>query len=170
MKRLLCLILCLMLPLCALAEEIAPLSEEDFTLTIGETVYPLGEDPAPLLAALETLTGAPLTMAESISCMFDGMDREYENEAVLVGTYPIGKNGGDAIESVWVCTDDLATQRGATIGMTREEITALYGEDYFLDWTTMVYSTGVLEPQIMFILDEDLQVVESWMLFRSTTA
>ena len=169
MKKLFYLMICLMLPLAALAEA-APLSEEDLRLTVGETTFALGEEAAPLVAALEELTGAPLAMTETVSCMFDGMDREFANDAVLVGTYPIGVNGGDVIESVWVGTDALKTERGAMVGMTREEIEALYGADYFLDWTTMVYSLGVLEPQIMFILDEDLQAVESWMLFRGTSA
>lgn len=170
MKKLICLLLCLMMPLMALAEDIAPLTADDLILTVGEETFALGEDAAPLVEALAVLTGAPLTMSESTSCMFDGKDREFENEAVLVGTYPIGKDGGDATESVTVFTDALMTARGAVVGMTREEIEALYGADYFLDWTTMVYSLGVLEPQIMFILDADLNVVESWMVFRSTTA
>ena len=169
MKKLLCLLLCLMLPLAALAEA-APLTAEDFIVTVeGESFLP-GQDAAPLVSALEALTGAPLNMAVTASCMFDGMDCEYFNDAVLVGTYPIGEDGGDVIESVMVFTDALATERGAVVGMTRAEIEALYGDDYFLDWDTMIYSLGELEPQIMFTLDLDTDVVISWMLLRNTVA
>ena len=168
MKKLLCLMICLMLPLAALAEA-APLSGEDLRLTVGETTFALGEDAAPLVAALEELTGAPLAMTETVSCMFDGMDREFANDEVLVGTYPIGVGGADVTESVMVFTDALATARGAAVGMTKAEIEALYGMDYFLDWDTMIYSLGELEPQIMFTLDLDTGVVVSWMLFRSTS-
>ena len=170
MKKLLCLLLCLLLPFAALAEDIAPLSEEDFLLTVGEDVYPLGEDAAALLAALEALTGEPLAMTESISCMFDGMDREFENEAVLVGTYPIGTDGGDVSESVMVFTDALTTARGAAIGMTRADIEALYGADYLLDWDQMVYSLDEIGPQLIFILDLETDAVVGWMLLRGTVA
>ena len=169
MKKLLCLLLCLTLPLAALAEA-ATLTNEDFTLTVGDTAYALGEDAAALVTALEALTGAPLDMTESVSCMFDGMDREFANDAVLVGTYPIGVGGADVTESVLVFTEALTTARGAAVGMTRAEIEELYGADYFLDWDTMIYSLGALEPQIMFTLDLDTDVVVSWMLFRSTSA
>ena len=169
MKKLLCLLLCLLLPLAALAEA-KSLSAEDFIITVEGTGYLPGEDAAPLVAALEALTGAPLEMVETISCMFSGMDREFSNDAVLVGTYPIGEAGSDVIESVMVFTDALATERGAVVGMTRAEIEALYGNDYFLDWDTMIYSLGELEPQIMFTLDLDTDVVVSWMLLRNTVA
>lgn len=172
MKKLLCLLLCLMLPLAALAEEIAPLSEEDFTLTVGETAHALGEDAAAMVAALEELIGAPLAIAETTSCMFDGMDREFGDwETVLVGTYPIGPGKSDVVESVTVAIDALTTARGASVGMTKEEIEALYGTDYFLDWDTMIYSLGEFDPQLMFILDPDTRtVVVAWMLLRGTVA
>ena len=170
MKKLLCLLLCLLLPFAALAEEIAPLSADDFILTVGDAAFALGEDAAPLVEALEALTGAPLEMTETVSCMFSGMDREFAGDAVLVGTYPIGADGGDVAESVMVFTDVLATARGAAVGMTREDIEALYGTDYFLDWDTMVYSLGELEPQLMFTLDLETGAVVSWMLLRNTVA
>lgn len=169
MKKLLCLLICLALPLAALAEA-ASLSSEDFILAVGDADYTLGEDAAALVAALETLTGAPLGMVETVSCMFSGMDREFANDAVLVGTYPIGADGGDVTESVMVFTDALTTVRGAAVGMTRAQIEELYGADYFLDWDTMIYSLGELEPQLMFTLDLETGVVVSWMLLRNTVA
>ena len=169
MKKLLCLLICLTLPLTALAEAAAPLTEEDFALTVGETAYALGGDAAALVAALEALT-APMDKTETVSCMFDGMDREFENEAVLVGTYPIGADGSDVVESVMVFTDALTTARGAAVGMTREDIEAFYGEDYILDWDTMIYSLGEIGPQLMFILDLDTDAVVAWMLLRGTVA
>ena len=168
MKKLICWLVCLMLPLSALAEA-APLSAEDFVLTIGETVYLLGEEAAPMVAALEALT-APMDKTETVSCMFDGMDREFANDAVLVGTYPIGVGGGDVVESVMAFTDALTTARGAAVGMTQAEIEALYGTDYVLDWDTMIYALGELEPQLMFTLDLDTGVVVAWMLLRNTVA
>ena len=170
MKKLACLLLCLMLPFAAMSESAAPLTDEDFTLLIGETVCALGEEPADLVAALEALTGEPLTITESVSCMFDGTDREFENEAAVVGTYPIGPDGGDAVESVIVFTDAIGTVRGATVGMTKADIEALYGADYFLDWDQMVYSAGEWEPQLIFILDLETETVVGWMLLRNTVA
>ena len=170
MKKLICLLLCLLLPLAALAEAAAPLTAADFTLTAGENVLVLGSGAALWLEALEALTGTPLDKTETVSCMFDGMDREYANDAVIVGTYPIGEGGGDAVESVIVFTDALRTARGAAVGMAQEEIEALYGDDYFLDWDTMIYSQGMLEPQLMFTLDLESGAVISWMLLRNTVS
>ena len=162
MKKLLCLLLCLALPLAALAET-APLTEDDFVLTVDGTAYALGENPEALLAALEALTGAPLAMTESVSCMFDGMDREYENEAVLVGTYPIG---GEVSESIIVSTDALTTARGAMVGMTTADIEALYGEPDLLDWDTMLYyllGAPDHEPYLIFGFDLDTGVITYWI-------
>lgn len=173
MKKLLALFICLMLPLAALAEEIAPLSGEDLTLTVGEAVYTLGGDAAALVEALEALTGEPLVMTESVSCMFEGMDREFENEAVLVGAYPIGPGGSDVLESVMVFADTLVTARGAAVGMTKAEIEALYGMAYELDWNEMVYSLPGEpdhEPVLIFVLDLETDEVVSWMLLRGTMA
>ena len=171
MKKLLALLICLMLPFAALAEEIAPLSDEDLTLWVGESVYSLGEEAAALVEALEALTGAPLAMTESISCMFDGMDREFENEAVLVGTYPIGVGGSDVVESVMVFADVLTTARGAAVGMTKADIEALYGTEYDLDWNEMAYflpGEPDHEPMLIFILDLETDEVVGWMLLRGT--
>lgn len=173
MKKLLCLLLCL-LPLCALAEEIPPLPEEDFVLTIGDTAYTLGEDATALLAALEELTGKSLLTDEAISCMFDGMDREFmiredDVDIVVVGTYPIGRNGGDVSESVIVSTDILATARGAIVGMTTEDIEALYGEPALRDHDALIYQgpeASDHQPYLIFGFDVDTNVITYWIVGR----
>ena len=168
MKKLLCLLLCLALPLCALAEDVAPLPDVDFTLmTIGDTVFYLGNDAALLLSALEALTGEPLAMSESESCMFDGMDREYENSHVVVGTYPVGKDGGDVSESVIVYTDALMTARGATVGMTTGDIEALYGEPGLRDPEALLYQgeeSSNHQPYLIFGFDPDTDEITYWIL------
>ena len=170
MKRILCLLLCLLWPLAALAEEIAPLTAEDFTLAAGDQVLALGVDAGPWLEILEEMTGMPFDKTETVSCMFSGMDREYANDALIIGTYPLGADGADVLESVIVLTDAFTTARGAAVGMARAEIEALYGDDYFLDWDTMIYSNGLLEPQLMFTFDLDTEEVVSWMLLRNTVS
>lgn len=170
MKKLLCLMLCLMMPFAALAEADNPLSADDFALTVNDTVYNLayGLNAAELVGVLESHTGAPLAMTETISCMFSGMDREYANDAVVLGTYPIGTDGGDLVESIIVLSDAFITDRGAMVGMSKAEVEALYGTDYVLDWDQMIYSLGEMEPQLIFVIDLNTNVVTSWMMLRNT--
>ena len=51
--------------------------------------------------------------------------------------------------------------------MTRDEIVALYGNDYILDYDTMIYELYPGGPQLSFIFEGDS--VSAWMLFRNTS-
>ena len=62
---------------------------------------------------------------------------------------------------------EVTTFRGAKVGMTLEEITAIYGENYALDYDTAFYANGDLEPQIMFFFDMETWECIGWMLFRN---
>ena len=173
MKKLIALLLTLLLVLPALAETL-PLTEADFTLRLSEEAdapaYPIGEDAAALLAALEAYTGAPVAMTfEDTDCMLPGMTREYltADEMFVVATRPLpGDPDANTVESVMVITPEIATHRGARVGMTLAEIEAFYGVDYALDWDTAVYGDA-FGPQIFFFFDTETWTCIGWMLFRN---
>lgn len=173
MKKLIALLLTLLLAFPALAETL-PLTEADFTLRLSDEAdapaYPIGEDAAGLLAALEAHTGAPVAMTfEDADCMLPGMTREYltADELFVVATRPLpGDPAANTVESVMVIAPDVATHRGARVGMTLAEIEALYGTEYALDWDTVVYGDA-FGPQIFFFFDTEAWTCVGWMLFRN---
>lgn len=174
MKKLLALLLILLLALPALADMPA-LTTEDFTLRLTEgedaATYRPGDDAAALLAGLKACTGAPVVMTfEDADCMLPGMTREYvtADEMIIVATRPLpGDAAANTVESVMVLTPEVATHRGARVGMTLADVEALYGTDYALDFDTVVYTNGEFEPQILFFFDLDTWTVTGWMLFRN---
>lgn len=174
MKKLIALLLTLLLTIPALAEA-SLLTQEDFTLRLAEEadapIYRIGDDASALLTGLEACTGAPVPMTfEDADCMLPGMTREYvtADEMIIVATRPLpGDPKANTIESVMVLTPELATHRGARVGMTLAEVEALYGTDYTLDFDTLVYANGEFEPQLIFFFDMDTWTVNGWMLFRN---
>lgn len=174
MRKLICLLLALLLAAPALAQE-AVLNGADLTWRLsGEAdapVFTIGEAAQPLLDALAAHTGAPVEMTfEDQDCMLPGLTREYQTADGLfvLATRPLpGKPEANTLESFMVLTPEVATNRGARVGMSLEEITALYGTDYQLDYDTVFYSNGPLEPQLLFFFDTETWTVMAWLLLRN---
>ncbi|MBQ8080863.1 MAG: hypothetical protein IJ240_03080 [Clostridia bacterium] len=148
---------------CALA---GALTEEDLVWTLNGQRFRLGDGAETLVGAMREEFGE-ITVTEAQSCMFAGLDREYDAGGAVAGTYPSGKNGAEALETVIVMDAGYPTERGARVGMTRDEIVALYGNDYILDYDTMIYELYPGGPQLSFIFEGDS--VSAWMLFRNTS-
>lgn len=174
MKKLFCMLLALVLAVPALAQE-PVLTAEDFTLRLSDAedapVFTIGEAAEPLLTALEAFTGAPVALTfEDQDCMLPGLTREYltADEMFVLATRPLpGDPQANTLESVMVLTPQVATSRGARVGMTLEEITALYGAEYQLDYDTVFYSNGDFEPQLLFFFDTETWTVTAWLLLRN---
>lgn len=170
MGKLLALLLCCLLPVIALAE--APgLGEDDFAFRVGEDAYRLGDIAEPFLDAIEERYGL-LTVTEADSCMFTGKDKEYAGEELLIATYPIGPNGEDVIETIFVVAGAHETARGISIGATREAVIAAYGEGYTIDYDQMIYAMGdpLTEPLLVFVFDLGSDTVISFYMIRNTIA
>lgn len=174
MKKLLLLLLMLCLVPAALADE-AVLTEEDFifrlSLEEGAPAFRPGEEADGLLKAIEKHTGTAMLLTfEDQDCMLPGMTREYTapDESLVLATRPLPGNAkANTLETIQVLTEEYATFRGARVGMTLEEIAALYGETYTLDYDTAFYANGPLEPQILFFFDVETWKCLGWMLFRN---
>lgn len=165
-KSIICLVVvCL---LCAgVAYAGAPLEETDFVFAYGDQEFALGGPAQALLDAV-----GDMNMFEADSCMFDGKDREYENDELVLATYPIGPGGADQLETVLVIGGAHQTARAIGIGSTRAEVEAVYGTDYTLDYDQMVYAMGdpLTAPLLMFTLDLDTDTVVAFALMRNTGA
>jgi hypothetical protein len=85
-----------------------------------------------------TALGEPATYFEAASCAFEGLDKIYTYDHFEVDTYPEGNK--DLVSAVLLLDDLVTTPEGAYIGQTQAEIEAIYGTDYEMKGTAMVYT------------------------------
>lgn len=163
------LALALMLGLAALAETTLPLSETDFEFFFEGETYALDTPAADLLKRLKQ-AGVKLAVTEADSCLFEGKDKEYLSEELLVGTLPKGEKGEDIIETIMVLMGNHLTSRGIGIGSTREDILKAYGEPTLLDYNLLIYSLFDHQDsaQLVFELDLAQDLVQSYYYFLNT--
>ena len=83
--------------------------------------------------------GEPDDMYSSPSCLYDGDDKTFIFGYVTIFTYPDGDK--DKVLEVIADTDEATTPKGLKIGMTYEEVEALYGKGEF-DGISLKYTDG----------------------------
>lgn len=106
---------------------------EDISLTVsGVTVTTDSAVPA-LLDAF----GSDYTYAEAISCVYTGMDKTYQYPSVTIYTYPDGEE--DRLMEL-CCTADVTTARGISLGASRQDVEAAYGQCPSKTGSLMTYS------------------------------
>lgn len=164
MKKWLCALLCLLVPLCCCAE----ITPDDLCLPLEGEYYALGEDVTLLLAKVTEMFGSAPLEQRSPSCMFEGEDVEYSNDALYIGTYPIG--GKDVIESVMVIAEGIPTTRGIAVGSTMQAVIDAYGTNYTTDFDQMIYRVGAPgeAPEVVFILNQDELTVATYYIILNT--
>lgn len=118
---------------CACGEK-ASFSKDDLAVTIDGKNYGLRIDSADVLDVL----GTDYDYSEVISCVYDGQDKTYEYEHIILSTVPV--DGKDLVEVYTLKDNTYSTAAGAKVGMTKDEILAIYGDQYFDDGY-MTYST-----------------------------
>lgn len=159
------------LPLSALSTDTAPapLSADDFIFTFGDNIVRLHSPAQPFVKMVEASMGA-LDMIECEACLFSGMDREYSNDEIVFATYPNGPAGSDMIESILIIGGGWKTARGIGIGASTDEVAAVYGDKYILDYNEMRYMTDEIgeAPMIVFTFDLDTKAVTSFFLMNNT--
>jgi len=97
--------------------------------------------------------------SESISCAYNGLDKIYDfsDSGFVVYTYPDGNK--DYVLEVSVSSEDIKQQDGKVfVGMSKEELIALYGEDYTEDGDVLTYN--VKDEQTMYFLVDRDKVIE----------
>ena len=158
------LLLLLMLCLMPLSSALA-LEKTDIVFTFDEQVYIPGDEPTALLRALEAHFGKGKE-TQTASCLFTGMDKEFDFGDIIVGTYPMGKNGADVIESIIVFQGEWPTVRGIAIGATLEDVEKAYGNDYTLAYDQLTYCLGdpLTDPALTFFLDLETKTVLGYFL------
>ena len=93
--------------------------------------------------------GDGYTYFEAPSCAYEGMDKVYTYNSIVVRSYT--RDGADYIAAVELKDDTVATAEGIRIGSTEEEVTAAYGEDGQPGTAGIEYTLG--DSFISFIFD-----------------
>lgn len=78
-------------------------------------------------ASVKDLLGEAISYSESKSCLYEGYDKTYTYEDVIIITYPI--DGNEKIASITILSDEVNHNIKASIGDTLEELKSYYGED-----------------------------------------
>lgn len=125
----------------------APEKGAAFSFAADGAEITVNENMADVLAAL----GEPQSYFEAESCAFEGLDKTYTYAGFVITTYPDGER--DFINSIRLTDDSAATQEGAYIGCTADQVRELYGDAGDSLISALSYTNG--DTTLNFILDGD---------------
>ena len=103
--------------------------EKDFTLSVAGMDVKLLDDAAPLLAAL----GEPERVAEDDpSGCWTNLIKGYYYPSIWVST-AFDKDGTEKIDSLFIRDTSIPLYKGITVGSSKEDLIAAYGEPTYAD-------------------------------------
>ena len=73
--------------------------------------------------------GEPKSYYESASCAFEGMDKTYTYDSIIIDTYPDGEH--DYVYRFWFMDDMVQTTEGIKIGDSSDAVAAAYGAETY---------------------------------------
>ena len=100
----------------------ASFSDSDLILNIGGDSYTCA-------VGIDTVTGAlgeAYEYAEGLSCAYDGLDKTFTYEEATFYTNPMER--GDTVSEIYTESADVTTSKGITVGATKDEVLAAYGD------------------------------------------
>lgn len=131
-------------------QEDAAAAPSGFVFTVKGFTVQMGEAAASVVEAL----GEPVNYFEAPSCAFDGLDKIYCYSGFEIYTFPI--DDIDFISSINLTDDSVSTSERVYLGMTFENMTDIYGEDYVQSFGQYTYS---LDDSTLAFLIEDGVIV-----------
>lgn len=126
------------------------------TIKIGNAELACGVE---MSKVLDAFSDYEYEYSESISCAYNGLDKiyDYTNEGFCIYTYPVEDK--DFILEIVVTSEDIKQADGKVyVGMSKDEVIALYGEDFTQDGDCITYVVKD-EQTAYFMLYED-KVIE----------
>ncbi|MBQ7248307.1 MAG: hypothetical protein IJS22_09500 [Lachnospiraceae bacterium] len=102
-------------------------------------------------AAIVEALGEPKNYVETPSCAFNGLDKEYNYGSFILYTYPM--DDVDYVLQVVLMDDLVSTAEGVSIGSSRDQVTAAYGDGAKTVGTGLEYDKG--DCQLTFVMDGD---------------
>lgn len=94
--------------------------------------------------------GEPLDIQNAPSCHYDGNDTIYAYEGFTLYAYQDGEENNLYI--IELLNENVQTPQGSKVGMTKDEVIALHGEDYTFEGTILSYEKD--DMSIEFTIDE----------------
>lgn len=128
----------------------APKAGSKLVFTYHSCPLPMNAEFAPLLDFI----GESDTYFEAASCAFDGLDKTYTYSDVEIITYPDGDV--DYISSIRLLSSAAATPEGITIGSSKADVVAAYGEDFEEFAGQYTYEDG--DAQLFILFENDAVV------------
>ena len=107
----------------------------------GVEIY-AGED-----ASVIDQLGEPKDYSESMSCAFEGMDKQYFYGSFYVTTGTL--KGHEFIANYWFVDDTVETDEGLCIGDSQDKVEEIYGADGFNGSNAYIYSKDDCELTII---------------------
>lgn len=155
MKKLFAILVALVLCLSAGYAETEEAAEETYLFVVpvvsgGETIDVALAVDADCAEAIDLL-GEPASYFETESCAFQGMDKVYTYPSFVINTYP--KDGADMVMSIFLMDDVFTTAEGAYIGMSVDEVKAIYGEPTAEADASVSYEKGGCALAFMYDAD-----------------
>ncbi len=118
-----------------------------YTFDVSGVTVAMNAEMAPIVDEL----GEADSYFESESCAFQGLDKVYTYGSVQISTYP--ENDVDYVYSVVLKDDTVETPEGITIGSSKDDVTAAYGDPTSQTDASLSYTKG--DSILAFILDGD---------------
>jgi len=110
---------------CGQADSPAPgFTREDLYLNIDGAQYRCNINIETVISGL----GSDYEYSEAMSCDYDGLDKTYIYETAEFYTWPMPD--GDLVNEVYTESPAVSTSKGISVGATREEVLAAYGEHF----------------------------------------
>ncbi len=122
----------------------SPKAGSKLVFVYRECPLPMNAEFAPLLDFI----GESDSYFEAASCAFDGLDKTYTYSDVEIITYP--DEDVDYVSSVRLLSNAAATPEGITIGSSKEDVVAAYGEDFEAFGEQYTYEDGDAQLYILF--------------------
>lgn len=121
-----------------------PEANSKLVFTYQGCPLPMNAGFAPLLDYI----GEPDNYFEAASCAFEGLDKTYTYSDLEIITYP--DEEVDYISSVRLLSSSAVTPEGITIGSSKEDVVAAYGEEYESFGDMYSYVDGDTTLEILF--------------------
>lgn len=121
--------------------------KEEITFHYNGVEIKMNAEASPVLEQL----GEPKSCTEEASCAFEGLDRTYYYGSFYLKTYE--NAGKEYILSLWLADDGAQTDDHITIGMSKNQVEQVHGENCFEGSNSMTVKSG--NTKLTIILDDD---------------
>lgn len=151
MRRIFALLLAALCLLAGCGQGGAAFTQDDLSLTVDGNIYQCRVNIEDVIGDL----GEDYDYAEGMSCDYDGMDKTFTFPQAEFYTNPLSE--GDLVSEIYSDSEAVSTSRGITVGASKEDVKAAYGEPAKGDGYLMIYrlSEEIGEPSLCFEMETD---------------